>query len=124
MSGGDIACLNTSLQANPKPTNTIGAGGAVLPVSLKTDKEGTDDMKSTISLNKDNFETDARRVVAITTVEADLILQSIEALETQASAAKALLRTLGFDHYTHATDNPRTIARLNLTVKEASDDNS
>jgi len=80
-------------------------------------------MKSTISLNKDNFETDAKRVVAITTVEADLILQSIEALETQASAAKALLRTLGFDHYTHATDNPRTIARLNLTVKEVSDDN-
>jgi len=32
-----------------------------------------------------------------------------------------LLRSLGFDHYTHATDNPRTVARLNLSVKGESD---
>jgi hypothetical protein len=75
-------------------------------------------MKSTITIDKDNFDSDARRMVVLTTVEADLILQSIEALETQAAAAKALLRALGFDHYTHATDNPRTIARLQLTVKD------
>ena len=74
-------------------------------------------MKSTISFDKDNFETDAKRMIVLTTTEAALILQSIEALETQAAAAKALLRSLGFDHYTHATDNPRTVARLNLSVK-------
>ena len=81
-------------------------------------------MKSTITLDKDNFDTDAKRMVVLTTVEAALILQSIEALETQAAAAKALLRSLGFDHYTHATDNPRTVARLNLSVKETSDDSN
>ena len=81
-------------------------------------------MKSTIAINHENFDSDAKRMVVLTTVEADLILQSIEALETQAQAARALLRSLGFDHFTHATDNPRTIARLQLTVKGASDDNS
>jgi len=79
-------------------------------------------MKSTISIDKSDFDSDAKRMVVLTTTEAALILQSIEALETQAAAAKALLRSLGFDHYTHATDNPRTVARLNLTVKGASDD--
>ena len=78
-------------------------------------------MKSTITLDKDNFDSDAKRMIVLTTVEAALILQSIEALETQAQAAKALLRSLGFDHYTHATDNPRTVARLNLSVKGESD---
>mgnify|MGYP003110349421 FL=1 len=81
-------------------------------------------MKSTIAIDHENFDSDAKRMVVLTTVEADLILQSIEALETQAQAAKALLRALGFDHYTHATDNPRTIARLQLTVKGASDDSN
>ena len=71
-----------------------------------------------------NFDSDARRMIVLTTLEADLILQSIEALETQAQAARALLRSLGFDHYTHATDNPRTVARLKLSVKEASDDSN
>ena len=78
-------------------------------------------MKSTISLDKDNFDSDAKRMIVLTTIEAALILQSIEALETQARAAKALLQALGFDHYTHATDNPRTVARLNLSVKGESD---
>ena len=81
-------------------------------------------MKSTIVLDHDNFDSDAKRMVVLTTTEAALILQSIEALETQAAAAKALLRALGFDHFTHATDNPRTVARLKLTAKGASDDNS
>ncbi len=79
-------------------------------------------MKSTIVIDHDNFDSDAKRMVVLTTLEADLILQSIEALETQAAAAKTLLKAFGFDLYTHATDNPRTIARLNLTVKGASDD--
>ena len=81
-------------------------------------------MKSTIVIDHDNFDSDAKRMVVLTTTEAALILQSIEALETQATAAKALLRSFGFDHYTHATDNPRTIARLKLRVNGASDDNS
>ena len=81
-------------------------------------------MKSTIAIDHENFDSDAKRMVVLTTVEADLILQSIEALETQAQAAKALLRALGFDHYTHATDNPRTVARLQLTVKGTSDDSN
>ena len=81
-------------------------------------------MKSTITINKDNFDSDAKRMVVLSTTEAALILQSIEALETQAAAAKALLRALGFDHYTHATDNPRTVARLKLTAKGASDDSN
>ena len=84
--------------------------------------KGTNVMKSTISIDKNDFDSDAKRMVVLTTTEAALILQSIEALETQAAAAKSLLRSLGFDHYTHATDNPRTIARLNLTVKGTSDD--
>ena len=81
-------------------------------------------MKSTISIDKDNFDTDAKRMIVLTTVEAALILHSIEALETQAAASKAVLRALGCDHYTHATDNPRTVARLKLSVKGASDANS
>ena len=80
--------------------------------------EGTNEMKSTISIDKESFDSDSRRMIVLTTVEAALILQSIEALETQAAAAKALLRSLGFDHYTHATDNPRTVARMQLTVKQ------
>lgn len=81
-------------------------------------------MKSTIAIDHDNFDSDAKRMVVLTTVEAALILQSIEALEAQAEAAKALLRSLGFDHYTHATDNPRTVARMRLTVKGGSDDSN
>jgi len=75
-------------------------------------------MKSTIAIDHDNFDSEAKRMIVLSTVEAALILQSIEALETQASAAKSLLRSLGFDHYTHATDNPRTVARMQLTVKQ------
>ena len=81
-------------------------------------------MKSTISIDKENFDSDAKRMVAITTTEQALILQAVEALEAQAQTVKALLRSIGFDHYTTLTDNPRTIARLNLTVKGQSDDNS
>ena len=92
--------------------------GNLAPLSLK----GTNVMKSTISIDKDDFETDAKRMVVITTDEQALILQAVEALETQAATVKALLRSIGFDQFTTMTNNPRTIARLNLTVKGQSDD--
>ena len=79
-------------------------------------------MKSTISIDKNDFDSDAKKMVVITTTEQALILQAVEALEAQAQTVKALLRSIGFDHYTSITDNPRTIARLNLTVKGTSDD--
>ena len=81
-------------------------------------------MKSTISIDKDDFETDAKRMVVITTDEQALILQAVQALETQAATVNALLRSIGFDQFTTMTNNPRTIARLNLTVKGASDDSN
>ena len=84
--------------------------------------KGTNEMKSTISIDKDDFDSDAKKMVVITTDEQALILQSIEALEMQATSLKSLLRSIGFDHYTSITNNPRTIARLNLTVKGQSDD--
>ena len=84
--------------------------------------KGTNVMKSTITINKENFDSDAKRMVVITSNEQALILQAVEALEAQAQTVKALLRSIGFDHYTSITDNPRTIARLNLTVKGTSDD--
>ena len=79
-------------------------------------------MKSTISIDKANFDTDAKRMVVITTNEQALIVQAVEALEAQAQTLRGLLRAIGFDHFTTMTDNPRTIARLNLTVKGASND--
>ena len=79
-------------------------------------------MKTTISINKEDFNSDAKRMVVITTNEQALILQAVEALEMQAATLKALLRSIGFDQFTTLTDNPRTIARLNLTVKGQSDD--
>ena len=79
-------------------------------------------MKSTITLDKDNFDSDAKRMVVITTDEQAMILQAVEALEMQASTLKSLLRSMGFDHYASLTNSPRTIARLNLTVKGQSDD--
>ena len=83
--------------------------------------EGTNVMKSTISIDKNDFDSDAKKMVVITTTEQALILQAVEALEAQAQTVKALLRSIGFDPYTSITDNPRTIARLNLTVKGQSD---
>ncbi|MGB0584822.1 MAG: hypothetical protein ACPGMT_07070 [Candidatus Puniceispirillaceae bacterium] len=81
-------------------------------------------MKTTISINKEDFNSDAKRMVVITTNEQALILQAVEALEAQAATLKALLRSIGFDQFTTLTDNPRTIARLNLTVKGDNNDNS
>ena len=86
--------------------------------------KGTNVMKSTISIDKNDFDSDAKKMVVITTTEQALILQAVEALEAQAQTLKSLLRSIGFDHFTSITDNPRTIARLNLTVKGQSDDNN
>lgn len=74
-------------------------------------------MKTTIDLKQDEFESQSKRMVVMTTEEQAMILQSVETLEAQAATLKAMLRSMGFDHYTHATDNPRTVARMNLTVK-------
>ena len=84
--------------------------------------KGTNVMKSTISIDKNDFDSDAKKMVVITTTEQALILQAVEALEAQAQTVKALLRSIGFDHYSSLTDNPRTVARLNLTVKGQSND--
>ena len=78
-------------------------------------------MKTTISLDTDNFETDAKRMIVMTTEEQAMILQAVESLEAQAQTLKAMLRSMGFDHYTFASDSPRTVARLNLTVKPQDD---
>ena len=83
--------------------------------------KGTNVMKTTIAVNRDEFDSQSKRMVVITTDEQALILQAVEALEMQAQTLKAVLRSIGFDHYTFASDNPRTVARLNLTVKGQSD---
>jgi len=74
-------------------------------------------MKSTLQINPENFRDDAKKMVVISTTEQALIIQSVESLKQQAEVLHSLLRSLGFDHYTHVTDNPRTVARLNLAVK-------
>lgn len=78
-------------------------------------------MKTTIDLKQDEFESQSKRMVVMTTDEQAMILQSVEALEAQAATLKAMLRSMGFDHYTFASDSPRTVARLNLTVKGETD---
>ena len=78
-------------------------------------------MKTTIDLKQDDFDSQSKRMVVMTTDEQAMILQSVEALEAQAGTLKAMLRSMGFDHYTFASDSPRTVARLNLTVKPQDD---
>ena len=78
-------------------------------------------MKTTIDLKQDEFDSQSKRMVVMTTDEQAMILQSVETLEAQAQTLKAMLRSMGFDHYTFASDSPRTVARMNLTVKGQSD---
>ena len=80
-------------------------------------------MKTTIDFKQDEFDSQSKRMVVMTTDEQAMILQSVEALEAQAQTLKAMLRSMGFDHYTFASDSPRTVARLNLTVKGETDGN-
>jgi len=75
-------------------------------------------MKSTIAIDKNDFDNQAKKMVVITVQEQALLLQSIEALEAQAATIRAYLRSIGFDHFTSLTDNPRTVARMQLTVKQ------
>jgi len=91
-----------------------------LPVSLEPTK-GIEPMKTTIDMKVDEFESQSKRMIVMTTEEQAMILQSVEALEAQAATLKAMLRSMGFDHYTFASDSPRTVARLNLTVKGETD---
>lgn len=74
-------------------------------------------MKSTLQINPESFRDDAKKMVVITSTEQALILQSVESLKQQAEVLHSMLRSMGFDHYSHITDNPRTVARLNLSVK-------
>jgi hypothetical protein len=80
--------------------------------------EGTNEMKTTIAIDKNDFDNQAKKMVVITVQEQALLLQSIEALEAQAATIRAYLRSIGFDHFTSLTDNPRTVARMQLTVKQ------
>jgi len=80
--------------------------------------KGTNIMKSTIAIDKNDFDNQAKKMVVITVQEQALLLQSIEALEAQAATIRAYLRSIGFDHFTSLTDNPRTVARMQLTVKQ------
>tara|TARA_R100001460_G_scaffold7976_8_gene20063 strand:+ start:765 stop:1055 length:291 start_codon:yes stop_codon:yes gene_type:complete len=80
--------------------------------------KGTNAMKSTIAIDKNDFDNQAKKMVVITVQEQALLLQSIEALEAQAATIRAYLRSIGFDHFTSLTDNPRTVARMQLTVKQ------
>ncbi len=75
-------------------------------------------IKSTLFLNNEPFSDDeAKKLVVMSTNEQAIILGQVEALEHQIKGLKDLLRGMGFDHYTFATDSPRTVARLQLTYK-------
>ena len=80
-------------------------------------------IKSTLMLNNETFNDDeAKRLVVMTTQEQAIILGQVEALEYSIKGLKELLRMSGFDHYTFATDSPRTVARLQLTYKPETND--
>lgn len=81
-------------------------------------------IKSTLNINENNFNDDeAKRLVVMTSTEQAFILSMVESLESQASSLKDFLKLSGFDHYHFGTDNPRTVARLQLTYKpETKDD--
>jgi hypothetical protein len=75
-------------------------------------------IKSTLNINTETFTADeAKRLVVMTSTEQAFILSMVESLEAQASSLKDFLRLSGFDHYHFGTDNPRTVARLQLTYK-------
>jgi hypothetical protein len=80
-------------------------------------------IKSTLCLNNETFNDDeAKKLVVMTTQEQAIILGQVEALEYQIKGLKEILRGMGFDHYTFATDSPRTVARLQLTCKPETDE--
>ncbi len=74
-------------------------------------------------INDETFNDDeAKKLVVMSTNEQAIILGQVEALEHQIKGLKDLLRGYGFDHYTFATDSPRTVARLRLTFKPETDE--
>jgi len=79
-------------------------------------------MQSTLKINADQFEDDAKKMIVLTTSEAAVILASIEALEQQAETLKAIVKSCGFDGYVHTTNNVRTVAKLGLTIKQGEPD--
>ena len=80
-------------------------------------------IKSTLNINNETFTDDeAKKLVVMTSTEQAFILSMVESLESQASSLKDFLRLSGFDHYHFGTDNPRTVARLQLTYKPDSSD--
>ena len=80
-------------------------------------------IKSTLNINNETFnEDEAKKLVVMTSTEQAFILSMVESLESQASSLKDFLRLSGFDHYHFGTDNPRTVARLQLTYKPDSSD--
>jgi len=80
-------------------------------------------IKSTLNINENNFTEDAaKKLIVMTATEQAFILSMVESLESQASSLKDFLRLSGFDHYHFGTDNPRTVARLQLTYKPDSSD--
>ena len=80
-------------------------------------------IKSTLNINENNFNDDeAKRLVVMTSTEQAFILSMVESLESQAKSLKDFLRLSGFDHYHFCTDNPRTVARLQLTYKPETND--
>jgi len=80
-------------------------------------------IKSTLNINNETFNDDeAKKLVVMTSTEQAFILSMVESLESQASSLKDFLRLSGFDHYHFGTDNPRTVARLQLTYKPDSSD--
>jgi hypothetical protein len=80
-------------------------------------------IKSTLNINENNFTEDAaKKLIVMTATEQAFILSMVESLEAQASSLKDFLRLSGFDHYHFCTDNPRTVARLQLTYKPETND--
>ena len=80
-------------------------------------------IKSTLNINTETFNDDeAKKLVVMTSTEQAFILSMVESLESQVKSLKDFLRLSGFDHYHFCTDNPRTVARLQLTYKPETND--
>ena len=76
-------------------------------------------IKSTLNITEENLTDDeAKRLIVMTSTEQAFILSMVESLESQAHSLKEYLRMSGFDRYAYGTDNPRTVARLQLTRKK------
>ena len=75
-------------------------------------------LKSTLVPNDENFNEESKQMVILTTAEARVLFQAVNSLAIQSEMIKELLESVGIDPYLYTTDNPRTVARLNLTIGE------